>query len=195
MRRKITLRGNDLLAASVRLFQTSQPMTRRQFADAIGVHNSAGCNLVDDLAATGWIVCTFEHDRIADRFGCASRFSGHVPKYIEARILARQFRALYDTLESGPYTVAELVKASGRDASCVRRAVRAMHANRIIHVCGWEPPSGSGKSSRVFAAGFGVDAKPPAKVGRVTTQKKYNDRRAHMRLLARMAGQSIEARA
>jgi predicted ArsR family transcriptional regulator len=188
MSRKVPLRGCALLASAVRIFRTSQPMTRLEFAHALGVHASAGANVVDDLAATGWIVCTFDHDRLANKYGCADRFDGHMPKFVEARTLAKKFRELYDALDAGPYTLAELSELTGRDPHCVRRSINAMHAHKLVHVSGWEHPKGPGKRARIYSTGAGKDAAPVVNVSRAAVQKKYNDRRAHRKLIARMVG-------
>lgn len=79
---------------------------------------------------------------------------------------------LLTLLSREPRTIRSLAAAHGaRFTPNTRSAVRALHAERVVHIAGWVPASRGGKASAVFAIGGAADAPMPAG-GRVLKRPK-----------------------
>jgi hypothetical protein len=108
------------------------------------------------------------------------------------KINSLSYAKLIKHLLAVPATVHELAEETGLHHLTVALHMRALHAERLVHIGGWEQDSMGRDASPVWTWGAGRD-KPRARKTSTERHRLYLERRKQAALLQRMAGQLKEA--
>lgn len=91
-------------------------------------------------------------------------------------------------IQDACHTLYELADMSGLSIQTTRHYCNTLHKAQVIHICDWREDAKGGKTLRVFAMGYGDDAKKPKPMSCKEACARYRARKKHEKLLQRMAG-------
>lgn len=94
----------------------------------------------------------------------------------QTRLSRQTFTAVLAELQSGPSTATTLARVSGMSHRYVCLLLRTMRAGGVIHVAGWEKDALGREAVKVWALGYGRDAKRRTKT-REAVNRAYRTRR------------------
>lgn len=90
------------------------------------------------------------------------------------------FALLVKRLVEAPCSYEEAVEVTGLHPATVSRYMRAMHEEKVLHICGWLPDAMGRDSAPVFAFGEGED-KPKKKMTPTERSRRSRHKLAKIR--------------